>query len=155
MGMRHLWVMMMNKDNLGNFFFNTKCRFRGLNKVFRLIFFWNFKTAPSEKARGQPGKYRPVRFSLLPGNVMQCILSEHISGCRKEKKVTGSSQHGFKKSQSCLASLISNYDCVAGQWQSSRYHFHWVYQGIQGFFPHILVFKLGCYSRNGGKSGGL
>lgn len=41
---------------------------------------------------------------------MERVLSEHISGHRKEKKVTGNSQHGFIKGQSCLANLITSHD---------------------------------------------
>ena len=59
-----------------------------------------------------PGNYRPVSLTLVPGKVTeQIILGEitrHVPGTQGIKP----SQHGFIKGRSCLTSLISFYDWV-------------------------------------------
>lgn len=54
-----------------------------------------------------PGKYRPVRLTWIPGNVMVEVLLENISKHMKDKKLIRSSQHGFMKEKSCLTKLIT------------------------------------------------
>lgn len=89
---------------------NPKSSFRTLNKIF-LIFFWNnLKQHIQKRPEDKPGNNKPVKFSLVPGKVMEWVLSEHTSGCGKEKKVTGSSHHESTKGPSCLANLIASYD---------------------------------------------
>jgi len=59
-----------------------------------------------------PGNYRPVSLTLVPGKVMeQIILGEitwHVCGVQGIRP----SQHGFMKVRSCLTNLISFYDLV-------------------------------------------
>ena len=59
-----------------------------------------------------PGNYRPVSLTLIPGKVMeQIILGEirqHVCGIQKIRP----SQHGLMKGRSCLTNLISFYDWV-------------------------------------------
>ncbi|KAK4818194.1 hypothetical protein QYF61_008578 [Mycteria americana] len=44
-----------------------------------------------------PGNYRPVSLTSIPGQVMEYLISETISRHMKDKKVIESSKHGFKK----------------------------------------------------------
>lgn len=47
--------------------FETMSSFRGLKKVFFIILFWNnFKTTPSEKARGQPRELQASQILFGP-----------------------------------------------------------------------------------------
>jgi len=53
-----------------------------------------------------PGNYRPVSLTSIPGNVMEHLILEVIIKEVEEKKVIRSSQHGFTKGKSCLTNLI-------------------------------------------------
>lgn len=49
--------------------------------------------------------YRPVRFTSVPNEMREQIILKSISKLMKDKKVTGTSQHGFTKGKSYLANL--------------------------------------------------
>ncbi|GAB0186581.1 mitochondrial enolase superfamily member 1 [Grus japonensis] len=42
-----------------------------------------------------PGNYRPVSFTSIPGKVMEQFILDVISKHVEEKKIIGSGQHGF------------------------------------------------------------
>jgi len=67
-----------------------------------------FKKAKKE----DPGNYRPVRLTSVPGEMIDHVILEAISKRTKDKKVMGSSQHRFMKETSCLTNLIVFYDEV-------------------------------------------
>ncbi|KAJ7418960.1 hypothetical protein WISP_56928 [Willisornis vidua] len=52
-----------------------------------------------------PGNYRPMSFSFIPGKVMKQLILDAITK-HVEEKVIRSSQHGFSKGKSCLTYLI-------------------------------------------------
>lgn len=49
------------------------------------------------------GSYRPDGLTSVPGRVKEQRILDTISKRTKDKKVMGSSQHGFPKGKSCLA----------------------------------------------------
>ncbi|GAB0207124.1 mitochondrial enolase superfamily member 1 [Grus japonensis] len=57
-----------------------------------------------------PGNYRPVSLTSIPGKLILGVISKHV----EEKKVIGSGQHRFNKGKSCLTNLIAFYDGMTG-----------------------------------------
>ncbi|GAB0206453.1 hypothetical protein GRJ2_003110900 [Grus japonensis] len=54
-----------------------------------------------------PGNYRPVSLTAIPGKMMEQLILGVINKHVEEEKVIGSGQHGFTKGKSCL---IAFYD---------------------------------------------
>ncbi|PKU39506.1 hypothetical protein llap_10188 [Limosa lapponica baueri] len=60
--------------------------------------------------KDDPGNYRPVSLTLVPGKVMEQIILSAIMQRMKEAQAIGPSQHEFMRGRSCLTNLISFYD---------------------------------------------
>ncbi|GAB0190273.1 hypothetical protein GRJ2_001492600 [Grus japonensis] len=61
-----------------------------------------------------PGHYRSVSLTSIPGKVMEQLILDVISKHVKEKKVIGGGPHGFTKGKSCLTNVIAFYDGMTG-----------------------------------------
>ncbi|KAK4818855.1 hypothetical protein QYF61_020074 [Mycteria americana] len=61
-------------------------------------------------AREDPGNYRPVSLTSVPGKIVEKIILGTIERHLKNNALMRHSQHGFTKGKSCLSNPISFYD---------------------------------------------
>ncbi|GAB0203192.1 mitochondrial enolase superfamily member 1 [Grus japonensis] len=67
-----------------------------------------------------PGDYRPVSLTSIPGMVMERLILGVINKHVEKKKVIGSAQHGFTMGKSCLTNLIAFCDGMTGWMDEGR-----------------------------------
>ncbi|PKU47486.1 rna-directed dna polymerase from mobile element jockey-like [Limosa lapponica baueri] len=79
---------------------------------------WNKEDSPSiEEDQGKkedPGNYRPVGLTSVPGKLIEKLILNAISKHVEEKKIINSGQHGFTKGKSCMTNLLAFYDRMTG-----------------------------------------
>uniref|UniRef100_K7EZH3 Reverse transcriptase domain-containing protein n=1 Tax=Pelodiscus sinensis TaxID=13735 RepID=K7EZH3_PELSI len=63
-------------------------------------------------SRGDPGNYRPVSLTSVPGKLVETIVKNKIVKHVEEHNLLDKSQHGFCKGKSCLTNLLEFFEGV-------------------------------------------
>ncbi|PKU40772.1 rna-directed dna polymerase from mobile element jockey- hypothetical protein [Limosa lapponica baueri] len=80
----------------------------------------NITPAYKKNKKEDPGNYRPINLTPVPGKIMERLVLDVISKHLKEQEVIGSGQPGFTKSKSRLTNLIAFYDVITGWLDEGR-----------------------------------
>ena len=60
--------------------------------------------------KSNPGNYRPVSLTSIPGKIMESILRDHLLDFLEGNALIRDSQHGFRRRRNCLTNLLEFYD---------------------------------------------
>ncbi|CAM4642329.1 unnamed protein product [Lepidochelys kempii] len=103
-------------------------------------------------SRGDPGNYRPVSLTSVPGKLVETIIKNNIVRHIDEHNLLRKSQHGFNKGKSCLTNLLEFFEGV-NKHVAQGDPVNIVYLDFQKAFdkvPHQrLLRKLSCHGIRG------
>ena len=78
---------------------------------------------PIYKGKGvktDPGNYRPVSLTSVPGKILETILKEKLMNHLNEEELIRPSQHGFMPGRSCTTNLVTYMDKVTKEVDEGR-----------------------------------
>ncbi|KAK4814045.1 hypothetical protein QYF61_006552 [Mycteria americana] len=73
---------------------------------------WRLANVTPPRQKEDPGSYKPVSLTSVPGKLMEQIILSAITRHVENNQGIKPSQHGFRKGRSCLTNLISFYNKV-------------------------------------------
>ncbi|GAB0187524.1 mitochondrial enolase superfamily member 1 [Grus japonensis] len=105
--------------------------------------YWKLANVMPIYKKGQkedPGNYRPVTLTSVPGKVMEQIILSVITWHIQDRhnQEIRPSQHGFMKGRSCLTNLIS-YDKKLATYGLDRHTLCWVTNWLDGQTQRVVV----------------
>jgi len=56
--------------------------------------------------KGNPGNYRPVSLTSVPGKIMESLIKDGVVKHLDINDLIDQSQHGFMKNKSCTTNLL-------------------------------------------------
>ena len=71
-------------------------------------------------SKNNPGNYRPVSLTSVPGKILESIIAEDITQHLESNNLISDSQHGFRKGRSCLTNLLEFFHDMFSLYDKSR-----------------------------------
>ena len=71
-------------------------------------------------SKDDPGNYRPISLTSVPGKVLESIIVDKISEHLESNNLIKDSQHGFRRGRSCLTNLLEFFHHMFSTYDKSR-----------------------------------
>ena len=71
-------------------------------------------------SKNEPGNYRPISLTSVPGKMLESIIAERITAHLEANNLILDSQHGFRNGRSCLTNLLEFFHHMFSAFDKSR-----------------------------------
>ena len=80
----------------------------------------NIATVFKKGSKDEPGNYRPISLTSVPGKTLESIIADNIISHLESNRLIRDSQHGFRKGRSCLTNLLEFFHDMFSTYDKSR-----------------------------------